>query len=442
MATAQESSFFDPVGCQLDISGRKRSITRQISNLEKDLVAVPPVSRIGLKALANRLSKTLEELTSLIKVYLDHVTEEKERDKMEQKLEDETNRVLKYVALVQEHVEARIAEPSTIFGSQEQNLQQQREEERRRLQETSSEATRAVKIAEVNLERARNEERMSQAHLERLELGSRAVDFVDEELSRNFFDGNEETNHNHPNSGAIVREEPVHRFDRNFVTHEVHQENLCGQDWMINPTVGFGRYRGGKTTIDVKMPHFNGDILQFTEWSNMFQALVHNTSKTTPEKMGLLKASLGERPRAFIAGFDNSDHDYIAALKTLRQVYGDQDLVVDAHQRTLEKLPNVKSGDSESLADFAAKVQGHLFTIKKHRSIGDGSLAYIVRVLEGKLDKDNFNSWYDFSRSLPSHGRETEFCAWLLRAVHRDNRHKLALQEAGSKSNQPKKLLK
>jgi hypothetical protein len=42
---------------------------------------------------------------------------------MEQKLEDETNRVLKTVGIVHEHVEARIAEPSTVFGSQEQSLQ-------------------------------------------------------------------------------------------------------------------------------------------------------------------------------------------------------------------------------------------------------------------------------------------------------------------------------
>jgi hypothetical protein len=78
--------------------------------------------------------------------FLGNMREEEEREVMEQKLEDETKRVLKLVALVQEHVEARDAEPSTIFGSKERNLQQYWEEDRLRLQETNN------AIAKINLE--------------------------------------------------------------------------------------------------------------------------------------------------------------------------------------------------------------------------------------------------------------------------------------------------
>ncbi|XP_059098111.1 uncharacterized protein LOC131892320 [Tigriopus californicus] len=117
--------------------------------------------------------------------FLGNVREEEEREVMEQKLEDETNRVLKSVALVQEHVEARAAEPSTIFGSKGRNLQQYREEERLRLQETRNANNRAVEIAKINLERAMDDERRSQAQLEELQLGSRVGDFDGEEMAPN-----------------------------------------------------------------------------------------------------------------------------------------------------------------------------------------------------------------------------------------------------------------
>ncbi|XP_059096083.1 uncharacterized protein LOC131890693 [Tigriopus californicus] len=103
-------------------------------------------------------------------------------------------------------------------------------------------------------------------------------------------------------------------------------------------TTGFGS--GARSTIDIKMPKFKGDITQFEEWSNAFQALVHETNKSPVEKMGLLKASLEDEARLLIAGYGNTCEHYLEALRVLGEVYGDPVLLVEAQQREIENLPN------------------------------------------------------------------------------------------------------
>jgi hypothetical protein len=63
---------------------------------------------------------------------------------------------------------------------------------------------------------------------------------------------------------------------------------------MENPTteVPWGM-NGARATLDLKMPKFNGNVVEFHEWANMFQALVHNSSKSVPEKMGMFKGLTG-----------------------------------------------------------------------------------------------------------------------------------------------------
>ncbi|TRY70406.1 hypothetical protein TCAL_17319 [Tigriopus californicus] len=142
---------------------------------------------------------------------------------------------------------------------------------------------------------------------------------------------------------------------------------------------------GARATLDLKMPKFNGNVVEFHEWANMFQELVHNSSKPVPEKMGMLKASLGESPRRLIYGFGDSESHYKAALKTFFKVFEGQELIVEAHTQEIENLPG-----------------GHLLIIQERVGPGDTLWGQIVHCVERKLDKETFNAWDQLSRDIPS----------------------------------------
>ncbi|TRY68566.1 hypothetical protein TCAL_16534 [Tigriopus californicus] len=200
--------------------------------------------------------------------------------------------------------------------------------------------------------------------------------------------------------------------------------NRSGGHWMENPTteVPWGM-NGARATLDLKMPKFNGNVVEFHEWANMFQALVHNSSKSVPEKIRMLKASLGESPRRLIYGFGNSESHYKAALKTLFKVFGGEELVVEAHTQEIENLPRVKPRDPQSLENLAFNLQGHLLIIQERVGPGDTLWGQIVRCVERKLDKETFNAWDQLSREIPREKKITKLSDWLLELSQRDRRY-------------------
>lgn len=174
---------------------------------------------------------------------------------------------------------------------------------------------------------------------------------------------------------------------------------------------------GARSTIEVKMPKFSGDITQFEEWSNAFQALVHETKKSPVEKMGLLKASLEGEARLLISGYGNSSEHYLEALRVIGEVYGDPVLLVEAHQKEIESLPKVKPRDLASLSRFAFSLQGHLLTICQMIGEKDSLWGHLVRMVERKLDQETYFAWDSYSERLQDQEKLMGLSKWLLERV-------------------------
>lgn len=161
--------------------------------------------------------------------------------------------------------------------------------------------------------------------------------------------------------------------------------------------------RGARLRLPIEIPKFNGEVVQFSEWFNMFQALVHDTGKSVPEKMGLLKASLSPSCKDLLAGFGNSGTHYIQALRLLHQVFGDEK---QAHLRAIESLSLVKARDNKSLASFTFKLQGQLLIIQEHVRAGDSAWGHLENVFERKLEQETFNMWDFYIQDRAISGEE------------------------------------
>ncbi|XP_059083353.1 uncharacterized protein LOC131880688 [Tigriopus californicus] len=368
------------------MSVEKRFITLQAKKLEECLRPDKRVSRTLLRMKAKELGATMERLDHTAREALALDLSEEDAGWVHNYVETERDRVQSALAAVQDTVEAREDEASTSFHSGDTEIRQFKESEAANPLQTGHQMGDRVK---KNLEVDSGGNERINLDSNTINLRSRMTDFED------FI----------PSGGG--RKSSV--------------------NWMVNPQINVesSNQRGGniRSSIEVKMPKFSGNMLEFQEWSNMFEALIHSTNRSSAEKMGLLKASMNEKCRRLIGGFGNTEAHYHAALRTLNKVFGDSELLVEAHQRELENLPRIKPREPNSLADFAFTVQGHVLVIQDRVPRSDVIWGQLERSLERKLDHDLFRSWESHAREIPRGSRIDEFCNWLLSIVHSDQRY-------------------
>ncbi|XP_059080061.1 uncharacterized protein LOC131878169 [Tigriopus californicus] len=346
------------------MSGKKRSITVQIKNIERDLVSDPLPSRTALKYQLESLKKTLSELKTAAGQVLQTDLSDPDRDGIETYLANEERRINICLGTTVEHIEARADEATTIITSRNPGLRRFQDEERARLNRI-----RDQKAAQIGRLERENEEIRSK--MESLELGPRAMEF-----------------------DSCLPPRPI-----------------VMTNWMSQPSSETGP-SGGKSTIRSEMPVFSGKPLEFTNWSNLFQSLVHTTNKSPAEKMGLLRMSLSPSCQQLIAGFSNNEQDYHEALRLIHKRFGHEKLLQRAHLQAIRDIPKVASNDPSSFSTFADSLQGHLRVVNRLYPRGDGMLLSLMFDLEHKLDEGSFLRWRDFSGKVDETDRIHAFGEW------------------------------
>ncbi|TRY78096.1 hypothetical protein TCAL_14406 [Tigriopus californicus] len=153
-------------------------------------------------------------------------------------------------------------------------------------------------------------------------------------------------------------------------------------------TTGFSS--GARSTIEVKMPKFRGDITQFEDLSNAFQALVHETNKSPVEKMRIIKASHEDEARLLISGYGNSKEYYLESLRVIGEVYGDPLLLVESHQKEIENFPKVKPKDLGALKQIGV-TKGKEERLIVHGASGSTELKSKILILNmSRADGEGF----------------------------------------------------
>ena len=100
---------------------------------------------------------------------------------------------------------------------------------------------------------------------------------------------------------------------------------------------------------------YNGDPLQFTDWSATFNALIDSKPVTDEEKIHYLKRYLGGPAREAVCGYFllKKGDAYKKAREVLEKRFGDPFAVADSFRDKLEQWPRIPNRDPSALRKFA-----------------------------------------------------------------------------------------
>ena len=133
------------------------------------------------------------------------------------------------------------------------------------------------------------------------------------------------------------------------------------------------------------LPIFGGDPLKWQTFWDSFDSAVHsNNVLTNVQKLNYLRAHLeGEAARA-IAGFPLTSVNYHQSLDVLRNRFGDQQKIINAHMHALMNLPNANNNIT-SLRTLCDVIENH---VRGLAALGQSTESYgalLVPMVLGKL---------------------------------------------------------
>ncbi|XP_073965207.1 uncharacterized protein [Choristoneura fumiferana] len=85
-------------------------------------------------------------------------------------------------------------------------------------------------------------------------------------------------------------------------------------------------------------PKFSGDILQFHQFWDKFQATIDKRNLDDVDKLSYLMASLEGKALEAVNGLDISNKNYAIAVEALQRQFGNKDHLIDAHHEALKDL--------------------------------------------------------------------------------------------------------
>ena len=90
------------------------------------------------------------------------------------------------------------------------------------------------------------------------------------------------------------------------------------------------------------MTEFAGEPLEWTEWSRLFKAVIHNAPIDDNAKLSHLKTLLKGKAKAAIAGLGYSGALYHTAWDTLARDFGRPQAVVNAQMKLIHMYSFIK----------------------------------------------------------------------------------------------------
>ena len=102
-------------------------------------------------------------------------------------------------------------------------------------------------------------------------------------------------------------------------------------------------YLGSSSLPKLKLNNFDGNPLEWPEWTSMFLATVDQRPIPDSEKMSHLKTLLTGKARSAISGMGSSGQFYGAAWNILERKFGRPQVIIDAQHESLRKASQVKT---------------------------------------------------------------------------------------------------
>ena len=133
-------------------------------------------------------------------------------------------------------------------------------------------------------------------------------------------------------------------------------------------------------------PKFSGNILKWKEfWDSFTGAIDQNTSLSQVDKLNYLKTKLEGTGLAAISGLELSGDNYPVAVDLLKERFGKDRLVKEAHYNRLMAIP-LSSRDISKLRTTFDEIEMHLRTLEAMGE--DITHSYLISVIKSKIPQE------------------------------------------------------
>ena len=149
----------------------------------------------------------------------------------------------------------------------------------------------------------------------------------------------------------------------------------------------------------LKISEFNGDPLEWPEWSSLFTATFHNAPIDDNVKMGHLKTLVKGKAKAAIAGLGYSGSMYSAAWHALVTNFGRPQTIVNAQMKLNHTSPFMKSHDSAAIIKFAQLITTCVNVLKQFGFDGDLYSESVLNSALRKLPPELKTKWFFLAKS-------------------------------------------
>ncbi|XP_073814581.1 uncharacterized protein [Musca autumnalis] len=163
----------------------------------------------------------------------------------------------------------------------------------------------------------------------------------------------------------------------------------------------------------LKLPKFDGKYLEYKNFINTFNNLVHNDPNiSTSEKFNHLLSCLSGEALATIRAFQVTDENYPSALKRLKERYDNDTLIFLENVTTMFELSKSSKPVPKQLRNIVDTISALYSSLKSLGSFEQICDAFIIHLAMSKVDSETKQRWdeyIDYSK-LPSW---TECCSML-----------------------------
>ena len=146
----------------------------------------------------------------------------------------------------------------------------------------------------------------------------------------------------------------------------------------------------------LKLSSFDGNTLEWPEWSNMFKATVHHRDTPDSEKMSRLKTLLTGKAKSAISGMGYSREFYAQAWELLGRKFGRPYLIVDAQLNILRKQQPIRMLDSTAIINYSITISNLVNVLKQYNYEGDLSSSSTLQVAIENLPPNLKEKWFFF----------------------------------------------
>jgi len=113
----------------------------------------------------------------------------------------------------------------------------------------------------------------------------------------------------------------------------------------------------------LEMTPFDGDVLKWQEFWDQFEASIHNASYPPIDKFNYLRSKLKGEAMSAISGYQLSNSNYTVVVDVLKRRFGNPQVIIDAHYRSLSHLPAAVNQTS-SLRQCFDTIEQHLRSLE------------------------------------------------------------------------------